>query len=166
MWILPNKKVVNFPRPIRVGDTNHPAGIFYKWSPEELATIGIKEYREQKVDDRFYRKGSPVLHEGSTLVEKTYTAEPKYTINELKKKMNVKLKAQLKSLYLEAKKEADFLDEFSLADDMVEALVLYRALLRQAYGEIRSAVILIDDYQELIDYNWNELLPVSPVEGV
>ena len=99
MWKLPNGKVINFPRPVKVNDVNHPADIFTKWSPEELAEIGIKEYIEQKIDDRFYKKVDSTIVESSTLVEKTFTTEPKYTNNVLKQKMNVELKAQLKSLY-------------------------------------------------------------------
>ena len=159
MWILPNKKVVNFPRPVKINDVNHPAGIFTRWSPEELATIGIKEYKEQKVDDRFYRKGIVTAIETPTSIEKMYTVIPKYTNNVLKKQMNVKVKDELKLMFLNAKKEMDFLKEFEPTSEAIADLMIYQADLKSAYVDIRLAVLAIDDYDELVNYNWRAHYP-------
>ena len=162
MWILPNKRVINFPRPIKVNDVNHPADIFTKWSPEELAKIGIKSYKEQKYDRQFYRSVASWINETDTVVSKSYTLVSRFTNNELKKKMNVKVKAELKQLFLDAQKELDFLEEFDITNNDIEDLTYYRTELKNAYADIRFKVKAIKNYDELVAYNWRTLYPVDP----
>jgi hypothetical protein len=44
MWITNENNIIRQPEGIRVGDVNHPASIFWCWSKEQLAEIGIKPY--------------------------------------------------------------------------------------------------------------------------
>ena len=85
-------------------------------------------------------------------------------VNQLKKKMNIKLKTQLKSLYMIMKEELDFLLEFGATGAELAALDAYKVSLRSAYAIIKTEVLLISDYQELIDYNWNAHIPTSPMD--
>jgi hypothetical protein len=41
MWITTENNIIRQPEGIRIGDVNHPASIFWCWSKEQLAEVGI-----------------------------------------------------------------------------------------------------------------------------
>ena len=49
MWITSNNNIIRQPEGIRIGDVNHPASIFWCWSKEQLAEVGIKPYTPANV---------------------------------------------------------------------------------------------------------------------
>ena len=49
MWITSDNNIIRQPQGIRIGDVNHPASIFWCWSKEQLAEVGIKPYHPGSV---------------------------------------------------------------------------------------------------------------------
>ena len=49
MWITSENNIIRQPEGIRIGDVNHPASIFWCWSKEQLAEIGVKPYHPGEV---------------------------------------------------------------------------------------------------------------------
>jgi hypothetical protein len=49
MWITSTNNIIRQPQGIRIEDVNHPASIFWCWSKEQLAEIGIKPYHPGSV---------------------------------------------------------------------------------------------------------------------
>lgn len=49
MWITTENNIIRQPEGIRIGDVNHPASIFWCWSKEQLAEVGIKPYTPASV---------------------------------------------------------------------------------------------------------------------
>lgn len=49
MWITNENNIIRQPEGIRIGDVNHPASIFWCWSKEQLAEVGIKPYHPGSV---------------------------------------------------------------------------------------------------------------------
>ena len=49
MWITNENNIIRQPEGIRIGDVNHPASIFWCWSKEQLAEVGIKPYTPASV---------------------------------------------------------------------------------------------------------------------
>jgi len=54
MWITSTNSIIRQPQGIRIEDVNHPASIFWCWSKEQLAQIGVKPYQE--VDGEVYER--------------------------------------------------------------------------------------------------------------
>ena len=44
MWITQDNQIIHTPRGITIDEIKHPQTIFYCWSKEQLAQIGIKPY--------------------------------------------------------------------------------------------------------------------------
>ena len=44
MWITSDNQIIQTPRGITIDEIKHPQTIFYCWSKDELAAIGIKPY--------------------------------------------------------------------------------------------------------------------------
>lgn len=44
MWITSDNQIIQTPRGITIDGIKHPQTIFFCWSKEQLATIGIKPY--------------------------------------------------------------------------------------------------------------------------
>jgi hypothetical protein len=49
MWITSTNNIIRQPQGTRIDDVNHPASIFWCWSKEQLAQIGIKPYHQASV---------------------------------------------------------------------------------------------------------------------
>jgi len=164
MWKLPDGKVLSNPRQVKIGDTNYPARIFSLWSTEELANIGIKQYSEQKFDRRYFRAVSYGVDETATTYRKTCVVEPKFTRATLLQNLNVIVKATLISLYMRKKSELEAWVELDTSEALSTQAKLdyYRTELRGAYQEIKAAYSALTDYQDIIDYQWQSLLPVEP----
>ena len=44
MWITKDNQIISTPKGITIAGIQHPQTIFYLWSKEELASVGIKYY--------------------------------------------------------------------------------------------------------------------------
>ena len=89
MWIL-NNEIIKSPKQIEVGGTTYPRQAFF--DKDLLASLGIKPYREVKVDDRYYWQGQLTKADNGTEVVGTYEAIPR-DIDALKEVMLNDLKA-------------------------------------------------------------------------
>lgn len=159
MWELPDGKVVKFPKPIKVNDVNHPAGIFTQWSTGELAAIGIREYKEQKIDERHFKKIGQHTIQDLTTVEKRFIVEPKFTLVQLKIKKLQTADDVVSIQYKLLCEQLAFQKEFYPNDDVLAIILEDKiAVLKIGLNNIRLDLEKITDYQELIDYNFLERL--------
>jgi len=164
MWILPNQRVISQPKPITIDGVQHPASIFYNWSIDELAFIGIKPYREDKYDGRFYQSISTFVEEIDGVVYRRHTLEEKYTVAQIKTRLADLVTDELKTLFYQAKNEIDFLSEFDSDSSMIPTLSQYKEDLKAARQTIKNEVQGITDYAELIQYQWRQHIPASPLD--
>lgn len=74
MWYY-NNEIIKSPRAITLGEVTYPKNIFK--DKEFLLANGIKSYREEKVDERYYWQGSKTVVETDTEVVATYEAIPR-----------------------------------------------------------------------------------------
>lgn len=166
MWILPDQKLLKFPKSIVIDGIRHPKSIFTRWSKEKLAAIGIKPFIEDGINDRFYKRASTYTEEIDGVVYKRWEVVERYTVEELKIRFNKKVVEQLKDLHLRAKSEVEFLSEFDPFNVMIGTLNRYMADLKTAYRMIRAEARTITDYSYLIEYQWESHYPQSPFEEI
>lgn len=58
MWRLPDGRTIMRPKSFVSEGTQYMADIFFRWSREKLASVGVKEVQEESFDKRFYRATS------------------------------------------------------------------------------------------------------------
>ena len=90
MWITNSGDIIKSPKQIEVGGITYPRQVFM--DKELLTTLGIKPYREVKVDDRYYWQGTLTKVDNGTEVVGTYEAIPR-DIEALKEVMKSDLKS-------------------------------------------------------------------------
>ena len=78
-WRLPDGKTIKTPKGVLIGDVNYPADIFYKWSKQELAAIGIKPFREEKYDKKWFRSSGHVDVDIDGEIVRQHTTVEKYS---------------------------------------------------------------------------------------
>jgi hypothetical protein len=164
MWILPNQTVIRYPRAVTIDGIQHPKEIFRYWKPEELKALGIKPYVEVRYNNTFYSNTGETVTELDGIVKKTYTVKERYTIIELKLKIDNDIKEQLRLIYERIQKEIAFLTEFDPMLDSLTALGEYKDALVAAYVLIKADLAKITDYTELIEYRWDKHYPSSPFD--
>jgi hypothetical protein len=75
MWITSNNNIIRQPEGIRIGDVNHPASIFWCWSKEQLAEVGIKPYTPASVPAGYRVTGAYTEEIGGEVFER-FNLEP------------------------------------------------------------------------------------------
>lgn len=165
MWILPDQKVIRYPRAVTIDGIQHPKEIFRYWTPDELANIGIKTYVEEKYDTEFYKISGEATVEIEGVILKYYqVTEDRYTIIELRGMIDDKVKEQLRVSYERIQKEKDFLNEFDSESLFLFELETYKNELIAAYATIQADIMKIANYEELSKYTWDHRYPFSPFE--
>ncbi len=89
MWYY-NAKIIKTPKPLEVDGVTYPASIFK--NPDLLAELGVVNYREDRVDSRYYWTGSLTIENGVG----TYESIPR-DVETLKENMLSKVSQQLSS---------------------------------------------------------------------
>jgi hypothetical protein len=159
MFILPNGKIIKHKKSIILNGIHHSSQLFD--SVVRYAKYGIKEYREQPYNKRFYRPADVTYVTEGNVVTKTYNLQPKYTDNQIKQKMNKKLKSELIQLYNQARKEYNFAADMETQED-ANVWLDYMNDLKTAYQTIKAEVLPISDYETLIAYSWADHIPPFP----
>lgn len=75
MWITSENNIIRQPQGIRIADVNHPASIFWCWSKEQLAEIGIKPYHPGSVPSGHRVTGAYTEEIGGEVYER-FNTEP------------------------------------------------------------------------------------------
>lgn len=168
MWKLPNGKVINRAKAITIGDVNYPAQIFHRWTKAELNAHGIYPYREVSYDRKFFRSTSTVEEEIDGEIVKSHTVVPRYTNQEVRNVFAKMIKTHLRSNWMFAKEEYEYLQEFepNNTDDLA-VWVQYRSDLRQAATDIKAAFQALTSYEEAIAFIKNgyvAMLPAIPFQ--
>jgi hypothetical protein len=115
-WRLPDGKTISTPKDIVVGDTQYPAQIFYRWSVEELAAIGIKPFREVNFDRKWYKSTGSTEQEIDGEIVKTHEVAPRMEETEAKDTQTTKVR----NVYLnEAPRAQVMMDFYDAVGDSV-----------------------------------------------
>jgi hypothetical protein len=152
-WRLPNGKTINTPKDVTIGDTQYPAQIFYKWSISELATLGIKPFREVRYDTKWYKSAGSVEDEIDGEIVKTYTTVERYTEREAKDKQTV----EVKSVYINEIPRATINMEFydAVGDNDTKKLWSdYITALKNDAKTLKDAVNAAGTYDEIKDFEF------------
>ena len=164
MWKLPNGSTTNFPRDIDIDGVQYPKDIFLKWTNEQLSTLGIFPFRENRIDDRYFKSMGYTDNQVGDEIVRSHTITPRYTLNELKKQFGNTMRLMAKTVIVRMRDEVEFLQTFSPADPEITEWVTYRSDYKAAFQTIKSEAQAILDYQELIDYidnGWQDQIPQS-----
>jgi hypothetical protein len=167
MWMLPNGQIVNRPKGVTIDNVIHPVDIFYKWSKEDLAKIGIKPFREVKFDGSNYASIGFDDNEVNGEIVRTHDLQPKQTINQLKKQFGEELKLVGKENLLKARQELDYLQVFDSTSPNIGVWSQYITDLKTAWQTIKAEVLAISNYDVLVLYireGWQKYLPSAPEE--
>jgi hypothetical protein len=157
MWKLPNGKVTRVPKGIQVGDVKYPASIFRRWSKEELATLGIKPYREVRYDQRWYKSVGSTEEEIDGMIVKTHTTVEKYTPEEATESQTLQIRDQYVAEMTRAVSLADFYDAVGDSDgkklwtDYVDALKTDAKSLKDAVNNAGTYDAIIN-----LQFQWTE----------
>lgn len=84
-WIITSEnRVISTSQPVVINSTRYSAKIFTEWDKAQLATIGIKPFREVSYNAKYYSATGFSDEEIDGEIVRTYTTEDKYTLEELK----------------------------------------------------------------------------------
>jgi len=83
---------------------------------------------------------------------------------QLLQKKNAEVKDTLITMYMKKRSESEAWSELepTEASEVLANLSSYKDSLRTSYADIKVAFLALSDYQEIIDYQWQSLLPVEP----
>jgi hypothetical protein len=166
--MLPSGRIIATPRDVLIDGVNHSREIFRKWSKEELATLGIKPFREQRYHSAYYRStGSEDLDTDGEIV-RIHTLENRYTGAELKTKFIADAKGRLRFMWKKALDELEYLEAFDAGNTIeIDEWTQYKSYLKAAFIEAKSqmqAIITYGDGVEFLETGFFALLPTAPDE--
>ena len=167
MWKLPNGSTTNFPKDIDIDGVQYSKNIFLKWTNEQLSTLGIFPFRENRIDDRYFKSMGYTDNQVGNEIVRSHTIMPRYSLSELKKRFGDTMRLMAKAVIVRMRDEVEFLQEFSPGDSELAEWAAYKTNYKFAFQTIKSEVQAISDYQELIDYidiGWQDQIPQTPNE--
>lgn len=153
-WLLPNGKVINTPRPITVNDVLYPLTIFYRWSKEELAAIGIKPWREVRFDQKWYKSTGYSDEEVDGEIIRTHTLTEKHSVARAKEIRNARLREQYISFKTRAENNADFYDAVG-DSDAKKVWTDYVTTLKNEAKTLKESVDNAGSYDDIVNLNIN-----------
>lgn len=125
----------------------HPVTIYNIWSDAELAAIGLKPFVDNGYDSTWYNSTGYTDTEDAGVITRTYTTEPKYTLEELKnilkENVNNELKGNLSSTDEYITRYNDPTSKELIPDSIQEERENYRDI-----AEIKKSTI-----DDLLEYN-------------
>ena len=151
-WLLPDGVVVNKPRNVTISGVVYPASSFYSWTAEDRAQLGIKMYTELTYDGEYYVSTGIVTDETDGAVVITHTTEPRYTVGDLQ---TVK-KDAVKQASWNLLHDTDWyvVRKYEVGSEIPSNIASYRSSVRSAANDAEIAIDAIDDYETLVDYNF------------
>ena len=156
-WRLPDGKTISTPRGVVIGDVRYSADIFYRWSKQELAAIGIKPFREEQFDSKWYRSSGSSEATVDGEIVKTHTTVERYTNQEAQdNQLNV-----IRDRYIvEVRRANELADFYDASGDNVIKKVWsdYVIALKNDAKDLKDAVDAAGTYDAIINLNfqWTE----------
>jgi hypothetical protein len=166
--MLPSGKTIATPKDVKINGVNHSKQIFRKWSKEELATLGIKPFREERYHGAYYRStgSSDATIDGE--VVRTHTLENRYTGAELKTKFKVSAKQRLRFMWKKANDELEYLLAFDSGNTKdIDKWTYFKTELIEAFILAKAQLQLVTYYEdgvEFLETGFFALLPTMPGE--
>jgi hypothetical protein len=108
MWKLPDGKIISTPKDIVVGETQYPAQIFYRWTKEQLAELGIIPFREVHYDQKWFRSIGHVDDVVDGEIVRTHETDDRYDTDGAKEIRT----EEIKSSYITSVARALGLEDF------------------------------------------------------
>jgi len=162
MWInTETNAVYKTGRAITVDGIQHPKNIFHLWNIEELAAIGIKPYREERVDSRYYWQGKISYLDVGTEVVGTYATIPK-DIEPLKNVMIQQVKETAASKL--ASTDWMALRVLDGGTAMPADIKTYRVAVRATSNTKEAEIAALDDLAAIIQYESTPYISIRKVE--
>jgi hypothetical protein len=157
MWKLPNGKVQRVPKGIEVEGVQYPASIFRRWSKEELATLGIKPFREERYDSKWFKSVSSVEEEVDGEIVKTHTTAKKYTNAEAKDTKLIEVRNAYIAQVRRSNEMVDFYDAVGDSDTK-KVWSDYVTALKNDAKDLKTAVNNAGSYDAIINlkFQWTE----------
>lgn len=154
-WKLPDGKTISSPKGVLIGDTQYSADIFYRWSKEELAAIGIKPYREESFDSKWYKSIGFSETEIDGEIVKTHTIVPKMTVTDAQETQVTKIKNKYISEFRRSTELADFYDAVGDSDSK-KLWDDYCTDLKNDAKSLKDIVDVIGSYDDIVnlDFEW------------
>ena len=179
-WFVRLAKIWRYTKNIKPGDVRAPDGtpygkkIFYNG---QALALGIKPIRKQGYDSENYKATPEETITPTEVIDGWKDIIPRMTLLKRKKKFALFLKTTIgipnTRLANEMVRDLTDLDN---ADPLTAEWQTYKTDLKAAYDTIRTEVIAIDDYDELIkyikcegpdpevEYGWRKYIPEQPIE--
>jgi hypothetical protein len=148
-----------------VGDTNYPESVFRRWSKQELLTLGIKPFRENAVDRKYYLSTGTTDTDVDGDIVRSHTTTQRYTGQELKERFGKKMKRHLMGQWRDAQEEHEYLLMFEPTNQTdIDLWVQYKADLRSSAQTIKTAFQQLTSYEDGIEFirSYANLLPDTP----
>ena len=155
MWMLPSGKIINSPQPILIDGVNYSKNIFRKWVVEELINLGIRPFREEGFNSKWFQATAvtDTIDEDGTLVRR-YTTVPRHTV-EVAKGLRTKQvrKAYTQLIHLATDNE-NFYD--AVGDSLAKKKWSdYATLLKNEAKLLKDSVNLAGTYDEIINLKFS-----------
>lgn len=162
MWInTETNAVYKTGQAITVDGIQHPKSIFSLWNIEELAAIGIKPYREERVESRYYWQGEISYLDVGTEVVGSYATIPK-DIGPLK----VSMTKQVKDVAASKLAPTDWMALRVLdgGTAMPAEVKKYRIAVREASNTKEAEIAALNDLAAVMHYEATPYMLTRKVE--
>ena len=152
-WKLPDGKTISTPKGVVIDDVQYSADIFYRWSKQELAAIGIKPFREERYDSKWYKSTGSEETEVNGEIVKSHTVTEKLTEEDAKVIQVDVVKAQYISGKRRATEQEDFYD--AVGDNVTKKVWSdYIKALKNDANTLKDAVNAAGTYDEIKDFKF------------
>lgn len=164
-WKLPDGTIISRPKPVKVGNVQHPKEIFTRWSDDELRAIGIYpfEHVEREYNPEFYKSGGENIvgspEEGQVTVE--HVLVPSMAIEDLKFRKIKEVKKM--AFILLSPYDWQYTRKVRTGEAPEPSVDAYCKSVVTASDAIEGKIDAFGVYQDLIDFNWNDRWP-DPLE--
>lgn len=149
---LPGGRVVSSAVPFTDDNGNqHPAEVLRRWTPEELAGIGVLTIEEELFDSKNFKAEMAVVEKDGKRTYKVKKLTPKKNIDDIKAQYIEAVKVHASSLL--ASSDWKVLRALELKEPIESKLATYRQAIRADSNHIEGLINAITDYEELLAFD-------------
>ena len=158
MWYF-NGQIIKTPKAITIGDLQYSKEVFY--DPDKLKELGIKPYRIERPDGRYFNLGNTNTQMSGDEVVVTYTPIAR-DIDELKEKMLNSIKLQLTSRLDST--DWYYLRKLRTGTDVPSEIQDYSDALYSEYDTKKTEISAMTKMSQIMEYENRPYTEVRKVE--
>ena len=159
MWYF-NGQIIKTPKAITIGDLQYSKEVFY--DPDKLKELGIKPYRIERPDGRYFNLGNTNTQMSGDEVIVTYTPIAR-DIDELKEKMLNSIKLQLTSRLDST--DWYYLRKLRTGTDVPSEIQDYSDALYSEYDTKKTEISAMTKMSQIMEYENRPHTEVRKVES-